>query len=488
MSAPPPVRVVVVGDAILDRTVDGSSERLCPDAPVPVIDVAATVESPGGAGLAALMLAASGAAVTLVAAIGDDPAGRRLIELLAGRTTVVACGQEGATRSKCRVRSAGQSLVRLDEGGPARPTGVPVAAVRDALDGADAVLVSDYGAGVTADPDLRSLLAAAAARIPVVWDPHPRGAPPVAGTALVTPNLAEARGALTGTGTGPDASPAVLARRLARQWPVRSVAVTAGPAGAFMAEADQTVRYLPATADAPGDPCGAGDRFAATATLGLARRSLLSEAVGAAVADATAWVRGFGRAAVGGSAETDPLAPAGTPPPDPDPSGDPAELARALRAGGHRLVATGGCFDIVHAGHVATLQAARRLGDRLIVLVNSDASVRRRKGPERPIVAQADRARVLRALDCVDAVLVFDEDDPRRLLAQLRPDVWVKGGDYGGLPLPEGEVVTGYGGQIVFVPYLAGRSTTGLIERARTTHVPAPPAGRPAVSTLEELR
>ena len=122
------------------------------------------------------------------------------------------------------------------------------------------------------------------------------------------------------------------------------------------------------------------------------------------------------------------------------------------------------------------------------MLVNSDASVRRRKGPERPIVAQADRARVLRALDCVDAVLVFDEDDPRRLLAQLRPDVWVKGGDYGGLPLPEGEVVTGYGGQIVFVPYLAGRSTTGLIERARTTHVPAPPAGRPAVSTLEELR
>ncbi|WP_420124275.1 PfkB family carbohydrate kinase, partial [Nakamurella sp.] len=204
MSGPAPVTVVVVGDVILDRTVEGTSDRLCPDAPVPVIDVTATVESPGGAGLAALMLAGSGAAVTLVTAIGDDPAGRRLIQLLAGRTTVVACTQAGPTRSKSRVRSAGQSLVRLDEGGPARPTGVPLAAVRAALDAADAVLVSDYGAGVTADPELRSLLAAAAARVPVVWDPHPRGAPPVAGTTLVTPNLAEARQALVGTGAGPD--------------------------------------------------------------------------------------------------------------------------------------------------------------------------------------------------------------------------------------------------------------------------------------------
>lgn len=495
MSGPAPVTVVVVGDVILDRTVEGTSDRLCPDAPVPVIDVAATVESPGGAGLAALMLAGSGAAVTLVTAIGDDPAGRRLIELLAGRTTVVACAQAGPTRSKSRVRSAGQSLVRLDEGGPARPTGVPLAAVRAALDAADAVLVSDYGAGVTADPGLRSLLAAAAARVPVVWDPHPRGAPPVAGTMLVTPNLAEARQALVGTGAGPDDSPAAVARRLGRRWPVRSVAVTAGPAGAFLAEADQPARYLPAAAEATGDPCGAGDRFAATATLGLARRALLSEAVGAAVADATAWVRGTGRAAVGDRPAA--AAPAVATPvsgSDSAPTGDPAELGRTLRAGGQRLVATGGCFDIVHAGHVATLQAARRLGDRLVVLVNSDASVRRLKGPERPIVAQADRARVLRALDCVDAVLLFDDDDPRRVLAQLRPDVWVKGGDYGGLPLPESEVVTGHGGQIVFVPYLTGRSTTGLIERARTrtappvTPVHGPSDGPPTTSTLEEIR
>lgn len=477
-------RVVVIGDAILDRAVEGTSDRLCPDAPVPVIDVERTTDSPGGAGLAAMMLAGSGAAVTLVTAIGDDPAGRRLTTLLADRTTVLACGQRGPTRCKSRVRSAGQSLVRLDEGGPADPTDVPLAAVRDALRQAAAVLVSDYGAGITADPRIRAALTEAAARVPVVWDPHPRGAPPVQGTALATPNLAEARRALAAE---PDLSPAAVADGLARHWPVRAVAVTAGPAGAFLAQADRQVRYLPADSLAGGDTCGAGDRFAATAALALAGRELLSEAVRAAVADATAWVRGDGRAVVSGRADADAGTAAGpvTGRPAAGVAASPAELARRLRVGGRSLVATGGCFDIVHAGHVATLQAARRLGDRLVVLVNSDASVRRLKGLQRPIVAERDRARVLQALDCVDAVIVFDDDDPRRVLGQLRPDVWVKGGDYGGIPLPESDVVAQHGGETVFVPYLAGHSTTGLIDRVRTTvSSPVPDTA----ATLEELR
>ncbi|WP_418605425.1 adenylyltransferase/cytidyltransferase family protein [Georgenia sp. SUBG003] len=149
-------------------------------------------------------------------------------------------------------------------------------------------------------------------------------------------------------------------------------------------------------------------------------------------------------------------------------SEDPAaldRLAAQLRAHGS-LVATGGCFDIVHAGHVATLQAARRLGDRLVVVMNSDASVTRLKGPGRPVVPAPDRARVLAALDCVDAVVVFDEDDPRAVLDRLRPDVWAKGGDYGGTPLPEAEVVRRHGGRVVLLPYLGGRSTTSIIQRS----------------------
>jgi len=138
-----------------------------------------------------------------------------------------------------------------------------------------------------------------------------------------------------------------------------------------------------------------------------------------------------------------------------------------VRARGGTVVATGGCFDVLHAGHVACLDAARRLGDVLVVLVNSDDSVRRLKGAGRPAVVQADRVRVLQALESVDAVAVFTEDDPRAALEQLRPDVWAKGGDYGGTPLPEAELVKTWGGRVVLLPYLDGRSTTSILATTR---------------------
>ncbi|MGW5673319.1 D-glycero-beta-D-manno-heptose 1-phosphate adenylyltransferase, partial [Micromonospora sp. NPDC003776] len=147
------------------------------------------------------------------------------------------------------------------------------------------------------------------------------------------------------------------------------------------------------------------------------------------------------------------------------------ELVARVRADGGTVVATGGCFDILHAGHLSTLQAARRLGDCLVVCLNSDRSVRRLKGPERPVNREEDRARLLAALDCVDAVVVFDEPTPHQVLARLRPDVWVKGGDYAGdgaPELPEAELVHRWGGKVVTVPYLEGRSTTGTISAART--------------------
>ncbi|MDP9399355.1 MAG: D-glycero-beta-D-manno-heptose 1-phosphate adenylyltransferase, partial [Actinomycetota bacterium] len=143
-------------------------------------------------------------------------------------------------------------------------------------------------------------------------------------------------------------------------------------------------------------------------------------------------------------------------------------LAR-VRAAGGTVVATGGCFDLLHAGHVATLRAARALGQCLVVCLNSDASVRRLKGPERPLQRQEDRARVLEALECVDAVVVFDEDTPEALLDALRPDVWAKGGDYAGVELPESRLLQSWGGQAVVLPYLDGRSTTSLVAAARST-------------------
>ncbi|MGV9644215.1 D-glycero-beta-D-manno-heptose 1-phosphate adenylyltransferase, partial [Streptomyces sp. NPDC003514] len=147
----------------------------------------------------------------------------------------------------------------------------------------------------------------------------------------------------------------------------------------------------------------------------------------------------------------------------------PGSDIRTVAAAGGTVVAAGGCFDLLHAGHVALLQAARRTGDCLVVCVNSDASVRRRKGSGRPLVPEADRIRVLRALECVDAVAVFDEDTPERLLAELRPHIWAKGGDYAMTRLPEAALVESWGGQVVLFPYLDGRSTTGIAERAALT-------------------
>jgi rfaE bifunctional protein nucleotidyltransferase chain/domain len=216
------------------------------------------------------------------------------------------------------------------------------------------------------------------------------------------------------------------------------------------------------------DTCGAGDAFAAAATVGLADGEVLSEAVAEGVRQASAFVSAGGAAAAaegllarGGAGH----AAAGSTLADPD-RGVPALLAR-VRAVGGTVVATGGCFDLVHPGHIATLQAARRLGDCLVVCLNSDDSVRRLKGPDRPISPEADRARVLSALTGVDAVVVFDEDTPERVLAELRPDIWVKGGDYAGGELPEAELVRSWGGQAVVVPYLDGRSSTGLVTAAR---------------------
>ena len=385
--------IVVIGDVMLDRTIDGTSDRLCPDAPVPVLDAAVTRETPGGAGLAALMCAETAGRVTLVAPIADDDAGRRLVGLLSDRVRVVACGHRGPTRTKTRVRSTGQPIVRIDQGGPASPDTVPGGALREAIESADAILVSDYGAGITGHPSIRAVLTAAAA--PVVWDPHPRGARPTAGTTLATPNLTEARRALT---TAPDAGrglpPAEIARRLAGHWTVRAVVVTAGPAGAFLADRRPSSAYIPAL-PAAGDPCGAGDRFAAASAVALQAGALITEAV------PVGRRRGhrMGRRAGRGDPRRRPAGPGASPGAHAPPGA--ATVARAVPAacepaanpGGHRRV-----FRHRACRSRGDPAGGPPAGRPLVVLINSDASVRRLKGPGRPVVAAQDRARVLRGL------------------------------------------------------------------------------------------
>jgi rfaE bifunctional protein nucleotidyltransferase chain/domain len=221
------------------------------------------------------------------------------------------------------------------------------------------------------------------------------------------------------------------------------------------------------------DTCGAGDCFSATAALALADGAVVPEAVEAAVAGATRFVAEGGVGALVPRRDAAPPAVQQEVPavddvrrPPPGSIEAAAEVAERVRARGGTVVATGGCFDLLHAGHVATLEAARSLGDCLVVLLNSDDSVRRLKGPTRPIQADQDRVRVLAALDAVDAVAVFGEDTPVEALRRLRPHMWAKGGDYSIEQMPEAEVMNEWGGQVIVLPYLDGRSTTRLVQYA----------------------
>jgi D-beta-D-heptose 7-phosphate kinase / D-beta-D-heptose 1-phosphate adenosyltransferase len=454
--------LVVVGDALLDRDLDGRAERLAPDAPVPVVDDPTERRRPGGAALAATLAATlDGRSVVLVTALAGDEAGVSLRGLLdAAGVEVVDLGLAGQTPEKIRVRAQGRSLLRLDRATRPGLVGPLDRAGRRALAGAGAVLVADYGRGVAAEPGVRAALAALPSRRPLVWDPHPRGPAAVPGARLATPNRAEAAGFVPEVPGDGLAAVTARARRLAERWEAAGVAVTLGPGGALLVEGAGAPQVVPAPAATDGDPCGAGDRFSATTAGLLADGALPSEAVAGAVAAATAFVTAGGAATI-----RLPDPPLTDPPPAIGSAIDRAlGLIGAVRGMGGTVVATGGCFDLLHAGHVATLRAARALGDCLVVCLNSDDSVRRLKGPERPLVPEADRVAVLEALGCVDVVVPFDERTPEAVLQRLRPDVFAKGGDYALTDLPEAALLSAWGGQAVVLPYLEGRSTTQLMK------------------------
>ncbi|MFD4629135.1 D-glycero-beta-D-manno-heptose 1-phosphate adenylyltransferase [Streptomyces sp. NPDC058284] len=468
MTRPKPL--VVVGDVLLDEDIEGDATRLAPDAPAPVVDVTGDRRHPGGAGLAAALAARGGRDVTLVTALGDDPASEAVRRELSGRVRLVEIPLHGTLPVKTRVLASGRPLVRIDRGGgiPGEPDG----AVRDALAGAHAVLVADYGRHTASA--VREHLAAVAPRTPLVWDPHPKGDAPVPGARLVTPNAAETRALCPGDDETLRAY-AARGAELADRWRVGGVAVTLGERGVLLTRPGSgTPMLVPSPYRATGDPCGAGDCFAATTAVALADGALPEEALQRAVAEAAAFV------SAGGATNPDLWRTAPTDGAADESGGEPGDdafaLAERVRARGGTVVATGGCFDLLHAGHVGLLESARRIGDCLIVCLNSDASLTRRKGPGRPLNREADRVRVLEALGSVDAVAVFAEDTPRELLGRLRPDVWVKGGDYSVQDLPEAQTLSAWGGQAVVLPYLDGRSTTLLARRAAESATPPRPS------------
>lgn len=472
--------VVVIGDCILDRWTVGEAERVSREAPAPVVRVTETVAVPGGAANTAVNARALGARVRMVGLIGDDESGRVLRERLAtaGVDTSFLVEVAGArTTTKSRVVGGDRVVVRVDElaATPTADHGARLAqAVARAIRCSDAAVVCDYGLGVRPE-DIVPMLDRDRPGA-VVVDAHDLTRWAALGPDLVTPNAGEAAALLgrdlsTGTGndpaTGSDRASAIVAARddLLARTGARAAVVTLDRDGTVLLEpgTDQGFRTR-ATPASEQQASGAGDTFCAAATVALAVRAPLRDAVSVAQAAADVVVREAGTSVCTAAALIDSVtAPAAT-------VVDHDELAAAVdaaRQAGRRVVFTNGCFDVVHRGHTTYLKQARELGDLLVVALNDDDSVRRLKGPERPINPAEDRAGVLAALACVDLVTVFATDTPIPLIQRLRPEVYVKGGDYSPEMLRETEVVRGYGGEVVMVDYVPEHSTTAVVRRIR---------------------
>lgn len=466
--------VLCVGDAMLDRFIYGAVDRISPEAPIPVLRIEREVAMLGGAGNVVRNLVALGAVPTFVAVVGDDDAGREVGRLLgehAGLDPCLVVEVRRQTTIKTRFFASSQQLLRAD-----RETSAPLAAAsqRQVLERAKAlvqatgcVVLSDYGKGVLSVPVPADLInAARAAGKPVVVDPKGTDYSRYRGATVLTPNRKELHEA---TGMSVEGDDAIVAacRHLIAGCGIGAVLATRSQDGMTLVTAEGEVHHLAAEAREVFDVSGAGDTVVATLAAALASgASLLDGArlanvaagivvakVGTAVAYADEVVAALHRDELH-LGETKVLGWDGA-----------ADQAEVWRRKGERVGFTNGCFDLLHPGHVSLLTQARAACDRLVVGVNSDASVARLKGPTRPVQSEAARATVLASLAMVDMVVIFGEDTPLDLIRRLRPDVLVKGADYTVDTVVGAADVMGWGGKVVLAELVAGQSTTNTIRK-----------------------
>lgn len=467
-------RVLVVGDLMLDRYWTGDTSRVSPEAPVPVVRVGATEDRPGGAANVALNVAALQGQVVLQGLTGDDAAAgdlqRRLGEVGVDCRFQAVAGHP--TICKLRVLSRRQQLIRLDFEQPfgAVDDKAFQATFEAALDEVGVVVLSDYAKGTLRDvPAL--LDAARRAGRPVLVDPKGQDFSRYRGADLVTPNLGEFEAV-----AGPCPDDATLEERgraMLASLELGALLITRGEKGMTLIPRGGDVLHLPAHAREVFDVTGAGDTVISMLATALAAGAELPVATALANVAAGLVVGKVGTATVSPAELRHALH--GLREQDQGPVSE--EQLQALladaRARGERVVFTNGCFDLLHAGHVAYLQQARELGDRLIVAVNDDASVARLKGAGRPLTPLTQRMEVLAALAAVDYVVAFGEDTPERLIRALDPDVLVKGGDYQSEAIVGADHVRGRGGEVVVLDFVDGVSTTGIVQRIRDGVDPA---------------
>jgi D-beta-D-heptose 7-phosphate kinase/D-beta-D-heptose 1-phosphate adenosyltransferase len=470
-------RVLVIGDVMLDRFVYGFVERISPEAPIPVVAVERTADMPGGAANVARNIAAMGARARLIGVVGDDAAAADLREQLAAAPEIAADLIVDASRPttvKTRYVADGQQVMRADRESRASLAEdierKVVAAFVRALDSVGVVLLSDYGKGVLSENVTRAVIdAARRASKPVLVDPKAQDFARYRGATLIKPNRQELQAAC-GHGCATQDQVLAGARRVLGEGCCETLVVTRGRDGISVIDRAGSVTHLVATPRQVFDVSGAGDTAMATLALGLAAGGSVIEAATLANIAAGIAVGKRGTATVSTAeiiAEQHPLQAAQEPQKVFPLEGAMHQVGR-WRDAGERVAFTNGCFDLLHPGHIALLNYARRSADRLIVGLNSDASVRRLKGPQRPMQSEVARATVLAALESVDAVVIFSDDDPLRLIDQLAPDVLVKGADYRLDQVVGAELVTARGGQVLLAPIVPGHSTSGTVQRAAT--------------------
>lgn len=450
---------------MLDRYLFGSTGRISPEAPVPVVHVHETDDRPGGAANVAVNLAALGVSTSLVGVVGKDAAADSLEAIMGDRG--IECSftraDDRPTITKTRVQSRGQQLIRLDEErASAMPGEAMVEALRGATNGAGAVVLSDYGKGALSE--VTAMIAACRdAGVPVLVDPKGTDFEKYRGASLMTPNQTEFEAVAGKSDSDEDLVERV--RAMMDELQLDALLVTRSEKGMLLVETGAEPLFLSTQAREVYDVTGAGDTVIATLAAALGSGQNLASAAALANIAAGLVVRKIGVATV-----------------------TPGEISAALHQRGQggrglvdldtllalvdesrgrneRVIMTNGCFDVLHAGHVAYLEEAKSLGDRLIVAVNDDDSVRRLKGESRPINALEDRLLVLAGLAAVDWVVPFEEDTPSRLIEALLPDVLVKGGDYQPEEIVGAREVLQNGGEVRVLAFRGGHSSSRIIDR-----------------------
>lgn len=460
-------KILIIGDVMLDQYWHGDTSRISPESPVPVVHVNRVVERPGGAANVALGVAALGAHATLLGLVGRDAAANALSNVLtaAGVKQLLEILPDHATITKLRVLSRHQQMIRLDTESPFLESSAKTA-LHDqyirALEDVDLVILSDYGKGTLSESS--ALIAKARAKnIPVIVDPKSNDYSMYRGASVITPNLKEFEAVV-----GPCPTVDCLvekARDLLSAYQIDALVVTRGEHGLSIISAEGEATHIPAIVREVHDVTGAGDTV--IAVLGSALASGLDLVSAATLGNIAA---GIAVGKLGAATVSVPELEMALGKKEDLPLGVMTEeaLLSALKISktkGERIVFTNGCFDILHAGHVMYLEQASRLGDRVIVAVNDDASVSRLKGSNRPINTLAERMNVLAGLRSVDWVIAFSEDTPERLIRTLSPDVLVKGGDYKDImALPGAQFVLSQGGVVKILGLKPGASTTQVIE------------------------